>query len=768
MNPLPFGRSSRRASLRVALPVLILAVTGLSLVVGRAYSVRAAAGEALRDLSVEAASQGRSLESTIEYLLPLGLDERVQAVLAEWSAGLDAQRGILVDDRRIVIAATRRAWIGKSLDSLEAQLADSGISRLVQAAASSATAPSNDLETFVATYLVTLPPGTGEIRNEQVGRLVLEYDLATAVARARAAIDSRTRYVAALLTLGALVAALALHFLVSRRLWRIEQTIKQRAAGHLDALSGVTGRDEIGQVGEALDTLTTELGTSNALLTESQATLQTFIENAPEAVAILDRDSGRFVEANQNAENLLGRTKAELLRLTPADVSPPNQPDGTRSADLATRYLQAAPVADAAPFDWIHRTAEGVDIPCEVRLIQLPISGRRLVRASITDIRDRKAAQDQLLRAQKLESVGRLAGGVAHDFNNLLSIVLTSTELAQRAVAPDSSAGAKLVDIKEAAHRGAALTRQLLAFAGHQAAEPQPVDINAATRNLSRLLERLIGDDIALPIRLSDESWHVKIDPGQLEQVIINLAVNARDAMPSGGVISIETVNVILETSRHGLPPGDYVRMTVRDTGMGFDDAVKERLFDPFFTTKEKSKGTGLGLATCYGIVAAAHGVIVAESAPGKGAEFTVWLPRTLEPLAKPEPIPKPATQTRPELRRILVVEDERRLRPVIVMALEEEGYEVLAAGDANEALALVSDGKLIDALVTDVVMPGVSGRELAKVLGTKFPDLRVLFTSGYDDDQIQRSGGLAADAAFLQKPYSLSTLVDRVAQLLS
>jgi signal transduction histidine kinase/CheY-like chemotaxis protein len=381
---------------------------------------------------------------------------------------------------------------------------------------------------------------------------------------------------------------------------------------------------------------------------------------------------------------------------------------------------------------------------------------------------ERAALEEVLVRTQKLEGLGRLAGGVAHDFNNLLTVILSHAALAEEELPAGSAARELVTPIRDAAQRAATLTRQLLTFARKQVTQPRRVDVGDAVAAVSAMLRRLLGAQIEVVPALAPGLWPARVDPGQLEQVIVNLAVNARDAMPGGGRLVLTTANEplgLVRARERDLPPGDYVRVSVADTGAGMDPETLRRAFDPFFTTKG-DKGTGLGLATSLGIAQQAGGQLWAESAPGRGAVFHLLLPRATEeappdalPLRTPVPEGAPAT--------VLVVEDEPAVRETAVRALRRAGHVVLAAADAEEALRLAERhlGR-IDLLLTDVVLPGVNGPELARRLRAGRPSLRVLLTSGYAADEALRLS--EAGAPFLPKPYTPDELATWVAELLT
>ena len=380
--------------------------------------------------------------------------------------------------------------------------------------------------------------------------------------------------------------------------------------------------------------------------------------------------------------------------------------------------------------------------------------------------RDHDRLAEHLRQIQKMEAVGRLAGGIAHDFNNLLTAIGGYGELALTRLPEDSPARSSVEEMRRAGHRAATLTRQLLAFSRRQVLQPDVIDLNAVVTDMRALLERVLGEDVRLQSRLAEDLGSTRADAGQIEQLIMNLAVNARDAMPRGGTLSITTENVEIDetfSGRHmGAEPGSYVLLAVNDTGRGMDRETLARAFEPFFTTKPVGEGTGLGLATVYGIVQQTGGHIWAYSEPGHGSSFKVYLPRVWEdvPVREEEPA-QPATGGS---ETILLVEDEEIVRSLVREMLETVGYRVLEAPDGPAALELAAEcGEPIDALVSDVVMPGLSGQELAAQLTAERPSLGVLFTSGYNEEAITNHGVLSPGSAFLEKPFSAEQLAKKL-----
>jgi len=419
-----------------------------------------------------------------------------------------------------------------------------------------------------------------------------------------------------------------------------------------------------------------------------------------------------------------------------------------------------------------HTRKDGREIVVASRwALQRDVSGRQLGVLEINrDITEQRRLEEQLKEAQKLESIGRLAGGIAHDFNNLLTVIQSCAETLKEDVAAGAPVNSEDIDqIHAAGRRASELTRQLLAFASRQLIRPVSLDLNALVRGTEKLLRRVLGEDIELVVRSDPQVWPVLCDPGQIEQVIVNLAVNAHDAMPrGGGRLSIEVDNRHLgeETvDRHpGARPGDYVRLAVHDSGSGMSPEVKAHIFEPFFTTKPAGQGTGLGLATVYGIVKQNEGHIQVDSQLGLGTKVEIFLPRTRVPVVPSTP--KRALTTTGGHEVVMVVEDNPQVREVTVRALASAGYEVLVAANGRDALAMEPE-KRVRLLVTDVVMPGLDGRALAEAMGHRHPGLRVLYVSGYAQDAIVKRGVLDQGIEFLPKPFTAATLLERVRAVL-
>ena len=494
-------------------------------------------------------------------------------------------------------------------------------------------------------------------------------------------------------------------------------------------------------------------------LRASSRQFRALFEGSLDAMVVAD-DEGRYVEVNPAACELHGLPRHALLGHWIGDFAAPG-------FDFQAAWDELHAKKGVRGEMRLHR-ADGVQRELDLVATADFLPGSHLV--VLRDVTDRKQLEAQLRQSQKMEAIGRLAGGVAHDFNNLLSVIAGYAELILRGLPADSPQRGKGEEILKASARAAALTRQLLAFSRQQVLQPKIFDLNAVVSEMQAMLERLIGVDIHLDTRLAPQLGRVKADPGQIEQVVMNLVVNARDAMPDGGRIALATSNVEMDDAyvrEHlGSRPGPYVLLEVSDNGHGMDAETQAHIFEPFFTTKEKGKGTGLGLATAYGVVKQSGGYIWVESQPGRGTTFHVFLPRVeaLDEVAGPvavEPEQAFAGET------ILLVEDQEAVRQLTREILEMSGYVILEAASGKEALRISLEHHApIRLMVTDVVMPGMSGTELAQRLRALRPEMKVLYISGYADDAL-RDDALDAGAIFLQKPVKASELERVVRQLL-
>ena len=508
-------------------------------------------------------------------------------------------------------------------------------------------------------------------------------------------------------------------------------------------------------------------------LQKSEERFKELYDNAPLGYHEFDAE-GRIIRVNRTELEILGYTAEEMLGRYIWDFIVEEISREAVKAKLAGK------LSPGRAFERTYRRKDGTTFPVliEDRLLE-DDKGRIIgIRSTIQDITERKRAeeqmnnlQDQLRQSQKIEAIGRLAGGIAHDFNNLLTVIKGYSELSLIKLKEGDPLKENIEEIHRASQRATDLTQQLLAFSRRQILEFKVLDLNIILQDLDKMLHRLIGEDIELVYLLSDHLGKITTDPGQIEQMILNLAVNARDAMPSGGKLTIETANVELdETYAHshiGMKPGRYVMLSLSDTGCGMSPEAKEHLFEPFFTTKEKGKGTGLGLSTVYGIVKQSEGDIRAYSEPGQGTTFKIYLPRVEEETSTlPHEDDKDSLPQGSET--VLLVEDELSVRGLALQVLRENGYNLLEAANGNEALRMAQEyAGEIHLLLTDVVMPQMGGKELADQLKSLRPDIKVLFISGYTDNAIVHHGVLEPNIDFLQKPFSPVALAQKVRKVL-
>jgi len=477
--------------------------------------------------------------------------------------------------------------------------------------------------------------------------------------------------------------------------------------------------------------------------------------------------SGRFLDVNPALITMLGYSSVEEVLALDARREVYLNP---QEIDRLTDEYQRTSSLNGVEVQWKHKHGHTITVRLSGRAASLPDEPEEVLELIAEDITERRQLEEQFRQAQKMEAVGRLAGGVAHDFNNLLMVINGYTEVLLDQLAPSGEMHSKVQSIQQAADRAATLTRQLLAFSRKQVLELKVIDVNAVIGDMERLLRPLIGENIELVTRLSSDAGRTRADAGQLEQVIMNLVVNAKDSMPEGGRITIRSMNVSIRQNvgeHRFIQPGRYAVLAVADTGHGMDKETQSRIFEPFFTTKEKGKGTGLGLSTVYGIVKQSNGYVFAESQIGSGTTFYVYLPRVEESLADQSPVATPEGE-KGGCETVLLVEDEDSVRELVRLTLSSRGYKVLEAENGEAGLQLAEQTKgAIDILVTDVVMPGIGGRELAKKLLATRPTTRVLYLSGYTEDAIATQGALTPGTAFLQKPFTLQNLAKKVREVL-
>ena len=489
-------------------------------------------------------------------------------------------------------------------------------------------------------------------------------------------------------------------------------------------------------------------------------------ERSADAILILEGEL--FADCNDAAVKMLGyATKQEVLQTHPSELSPPQQPDGRDSYEKANEMIEIAFRKGSHRFEWDHKRASGEVFPVEVVVTSVQEPGRKTLHVVWRDITERKQLEDELRQAQKMEALGRLTGGIAHDFNNLLVSILGYSELARDRLERGSEPHEFVSEVHKAGERAAELVRQLLAFGRKQQLLPVLLDLNELIRNIESLIQKLLGEGIELETKLTEQPLTVKADRSQIEQVLLNLASNARDAMPKGGVLRIETVRgwfteTKLDSEERG-SSGECARLVFADTGKGMDNATANQAFDPFFTTKAAGAGSGLGLATVYGIVKQSRGGVVLRSVPGVGTEVEIQLPLTTERAVEESPRPRSEEHHSAGAEAILVVEDERTVARLVRRSLEARGYTVFSCADGREALEFYTEHHSeVALLLTDVIMPRMGGPELVLELRRLGHDPRVLFMSGYTDDALSP----LHDAGFvntLEKPFDVGELAKRV-----
>ena len=625
-------------------------------------------------------------------------------------------------------------------------------------------------ENMVLFQLITL-------NGKSIGTIFIEADLLDLHARL-------TRFLE--IDLLVLLASLAVAFLLSSRLQRvISGPIRELADTALSVSSRENysiratkrGEDEIGllfdQFNSMLDRIQqrdTELQEAHNELenrvVERTSYLNALIANSPLAILVLD--SGKKVQlCNPAFEILFQCTQQEIIGKAVVELFPNEKALAEASVDSGT-ISNRTPVSLTAR----RKRKDGSYVDVELHLVPLTVQGRVLGSLGIyQDVTQRGVLEKQLRMAQKMEAVGRLSGGIAHDFNNLLGVILGYIQVIKRNLISGNSEYEYAEEIEKASQRAVALTRQLLAFSRQQVLEPVVLNLNTLVADMQKMLPRLIGEDIDLNLILDPALGRVKADPGQLEQVVMNLAVNARDAMPDGGKLTIQTADAEIDAAfareHPGSVPGKYVMLAVTDIGTGMDPETQAQIFEPFYTTKGRDKGTGLGLATVYGVVKQSNGYITVDSEKGKGSTFTIYLPRIEQNVpapskTSPEPLKVGGSET------ILLVEDAEPLRRLAQLFLKENGYRVVAAADGSEAQHIAAEiSGPIDLLLTDVVMPGINGRVLAERLAPGHPAMKVLYMSGYTDSFIAGHGVLEPGTHLLRKPFTEEVLIRKVREVL-
>src|SRR5579863_8261362 len=503
-------------------------------------------------------------------------------------------------------------------------------------------------------------------------------------------------------------------------------------------------------------------------LAEQEELFRLISENAADMIAVVDTKGQRLYNS-PSYQKLLGYSQEELGKTSAFEQI--HEDDRTAVVEAANEARRTG-MGRTVEYRIRHKDGRWLKVESTASVVRNQDGEVEKLVIVNRDITERKQLEQQLHRSQKLEAIGRLSGGVAHDFNNLLGLIIGYSEALQERIPPDDPFREAVDEIQNAGKRAAALPQQLLAFSRKQVLEPRILNLNTIILEVEKMLRRLVGEDIQIDLLLAPDTGTVKADRSQIEQVILNLVVNARDAMPEGGKLIIETGKWTLDRStvlRHPyVIPGPYAMLKVTDTGCGMDVELQSHIFEPFFTTKEKGKGTGLGLATAYGVIKQSGGYIWVDSEVGRGTAFRIYLPEA-NAVAEVVPEVKEATRVAPERRTILVVEDERSLRKLTRKTLSAAGHNVFEAGDAAEALEISrKTTDKIDLLLTDVIMPGMSGKKLADVLVVERPGIGVLYMSGYTDGQIATQGILEQGTTILRKPFTRDELMRQVENVLA
>ena len=571
------------------------------------------------------------------------------------------------------------------------------------------------------------------------------------------------------------IGIIGISLLITRSIQELASGVEELEKGKWGKSLRVYSRDELGKLTQSFNKMSRTIMEQQEEVSKYTRQLQTLSENAPFGMVMIDRD-GTFKYINPKFRELVGYDLDDI----------PNgrtwfrkaYPDPTYRHQVISTWiddLEGFESGRKGPRTFTVTCKDGTEKIINFIPVQLETGESLVACEDITELKraeeENAALQEQLRQSQKVEAIGRLAGGIAHDFNNILTVIKGYSELSSTQLKKDDPLRGNLDEIQTATERAASLTRQLLAFSRRQVMEMKVLDLNTLLRNLHKMLSRVISEDIELVTLLAEDLGRTRADVGQIEQVIMNLAVNAKDAMPSGGKLTIETANVELgefyASSHVDVIPGHYVMLSVSDTGVGMTPEVRERIFEPFFTTKEKGKGTGLGLSTTYGIVKQTGGHIWVYSEQGKGTTFKIYLPRVDEPLEEMR-----EEVLRQELphgnETILVVEDEEEVRKLTAKILERQGYRILETSNGDDALLACERRKdPIHLMLADIVMPGMSGSELAKLLKPLYPEIKILYMSGYTDDAIVHHGVLEKGVNYIQKPFTTEGLASKVREVL-
>jgi PAS domain S-box-containing protein len=564
------------------------------------------------------------------------------------------------------------------------------------------------------------------------------------------------------------VGSLLVYRSIAAPLGRLSRAMGRGTSGLVRGTIELSGPAEIARLGHSFNALVgamqaeiAERGRSEEAAVASGRNYRLLFAGHPQPMFVYDLNTLAFLEVNDAAITRYGYTRDEFRAMTVATILTNDQLPSLTSVKERPDRHRSGP--------WKHRTKDGTLIDVDTTSIRLVYDGRDARLVVVDDLTERRKLEHQLQQSQRLETVGQLAGGIAHDFNNLLAVILNYAEFVSDEL-PDGPLRHDVEEIQRAATRAADLTRQLLIFARREATNPQVLDLNTVVQGVEDMLRRTLGEDVELTLKLAEHLPSVLADPGQIEQVFLNLTVNARDAMPQGGRVVVETSAVELDdeyaAGRPGVIPGRYVRLSVSDTGIGMSPDVLARALEPFFTTKGAGRGTGLGLATVYGIVTQSGGNIGMYSEPGLGTRISIHLPVVDEAAVRLRPVTEPIVASEGDGRTVLLVEDESAVLLAAARILTGHGYKVLMRGDPLDALQVLGDAeKYLDVLVTDIVMPGISGIELGRRAKELRPELPILFMTGYSQEVVSHQGALPEGSSFLQKPFTRRDLLEAIAK---
>jgi PAS domain S-box-containing protein len=562
-------------------------------------------------------------------------------------------------------------------------------------------------------------------------------------------------------------AGMLLGILLTRRLERLSHSAAQFAQGNLAAhIDDISGNDEFAELAHTFNQMADEIGSTLHTLKESELRFRNIFEHANDAIFVIDIDTSQIIDVNRRACEMLEYDHDELLQ-TPISAI---HPDGM--TELQEFVTQVQLHGSAVTEELTCVTKHGTNIVTSISASLLEMDGRSLVLAQVRDISERKQSERALQRVQKMDAIGQLTGGIAHDFNNILGIILGNLSLLERELEVDEKLQKRFDTIKHSAERAADLTRKLLGFSRKDSSGTAVCNLNGLIEGMENLLVRSLTPQVAVQKKLAEDLWLTEIDPGDCEDALLNLVLNARDAMSGSGRLTIETSNCTLDTAycaiNPGATPGDYVVLSVSDDGEGMSLELQQRIFEPFFTTKEQGKGTGLGMAMVFGFVKRSGGYIKVYSEPGIGTTIRLHLPRAVDSEQSSD-IKSPYTVDRPGGHEtILVVDDEIALLELVEATLTELGYTVYRADNAHAAMDILDAHPEIDLLFSDVVMPGnINGYQLAEIACEQQPSIKVVLTSGYTDMAMASNGQAKFNADLLTKPYTLSSLANKLRQML-